>query len=69
MAAIDLETEVMLGRLCTRAVKSRIRVKLDGSETVLFQEGGYRVEGRWEGREYVIRVAKTSDSLKNKNNL
>lgn len=54
----ELETDVLLGRLCARIIKRRATAR---TMEVIVEEGGYRVSGRWEGKRFCIVVTRTAE--------
>lgn len=55
----DLETNITLGRLATRAIKARVAAK---KETVIFREEPFTCAIRWEDRKLCIQIANTGGS-------
>lgn len=53
----DLETDVLLSRLCTRVVKNRANAKVD---EVFAEDGGYRAAGWWEGKKFCIAIVRVA---------
>ena len=53
----DLQTEVLLSRLCTRVLKQRLTVlRTDG--VVTEAEDGFICRGWWEGKQWCMAVVK-----------
>lgn len=53
MARNDIETDILLSRLCAKVIKTRSN--RDGAEA---REGGYIITGRWVNKEYRITIIK-----------